>query len=177
MNFDRFFFAMTETYLILGSNIGQRLSFLEKAKYLIEERIGTIKEASSIYSTEPWGVEYKEAFLNQVLFIETPLLADKLIQEILTIEEKLGRTRDLRYAPRTIDIDILFFGDAIIEQPELCIPHPRMQDRNFVLTPLMEIAPSFIHPVFQVSISTLQNRCIDQKEVFILAADEPANTI
>jgi 2-amino-4-hydroxy-6-hydroxymethyldihydropteridine diphosphokinase len=177
MYFDRFSFTMINTYIILGSNVGQRLSFIEKAKYLLEELVGNIINETSVYSTEPWGVEDQKTYLNQVLLIETELSAEKLIDEILKIEEKLGRIRGEKYAPRTIDIDILLFGDLIIEQPELIIPHPRMQDRNFVLTPLKEIAPDVIHPVFQRSISSLQEQCNDQKEVFILAANEPANTI
>lgn len=177
MLFDRFSFTMIKTYIILGSNVGQRLSFIEKAKYLLEEIAGNILSETSVYSTEPWGVENQDTYLNQVLLIETELSAEKLLEEMLRIEEKLGRIRGGKYAPRTIDIDILLFGDFIVEQPELIIPHPRMQDRNFVLTPLKEIAPDVIHPVFQRSISSLQEQCTDQKEVFILAANEPANTI
>jgi 2-amino-4-hydroxy-6-hydroxymethyldihydropteridine diphosphokinase len=118
-------------------------------------------QVSSIYETAAWGMENQEAFLNQVLEIETNLNPDELLQSILQIEEGLGRKRELKYGPRTIDIDILFFNDQVIDQEGLKIPHPQLQNRRFVLVPLNEIASNKIHPIFKKTISQLLAECPD----------------
>lgn len=168
---------MQETYLILGSNIQPRRAYLEKAKYLLAEKAGAVLKESAVYSTEPWGVESDTYFLNQVILFSTPLQPESLLKTIHEIEDILGRSRNTKYGPRTIDIDILLWGDLVKRTTDLQIPHPFMQDRKFVLKPLCEIAPDVIHPVLGKSISTLAGACTDQKEVFILAAHEPADSI
>jgi 2-amino-4-hydroxy-6-hydroxymethyldihydropteridine diphosphokinase len=152
---------MNEVYLLTGGNIGNRLEYLSKAKKAIEKRCGSILQESSIYETAAWGMEDQEAFLNQVLGIETSFNPQKLLKSILRIEEDLGRKRELKYGPRTIDIDILFFNDEVIDEQGLKIPHPEIQNRKFVLAPLNEIASNKIHPVFQKTISQLLAECPD----------------
>ena len=156
---------MNEVYLLTGGNIGDRLSYLSRAKKTIEERCGHVLQESSVYETAAWGMENQEAFLNQVLKIETLLTPDELLKSILQIEEQLGRKRELKYGPRTIDIDILFFNDAVIDQQGLKIPHPQIQNRRFVLIPLNEIASEKIHPVFHRTVSELLAECPDLLEV------------
>lgn len=156
---------MNEAYLLTGGNIGNRLDYLSKAKEAIRKRCGSILKQSSIYETAAWGMENQEAFLNQVLKIETDLAPEVLLKTILQIEEELGRKRQLKYGPRTVDIDILFFNDEIINQEGLKIPHPQMQNRRFVLVPLNEIACGKIHPVFQKPVSELLDECPDLLEV------------
>lgn len=152
---------MNEAYLLTGGNMGDRLRYLQKAKEEIEKRCGPVLKASSVYETAAWGKEDQEAFLNQVLKVETRLTAEELLRTILDIEQLLGRKREIKYGPRFIDIDILFFNDNIIDQEGLKVPHPRMQERRFVLAPLNEIAPGKLHPVFNKDISTLLADCKD----------------
>ena len=152
---------MAESYLLTGGNIGNRLAYLSKAKEQIKKRCGRVLKASSVYETAAWGKEDQEAFLNQVLKIETELQPEVLLKTILEIEENLGRKRALKYGPRTIDIDILFFNDTIINRHSLKIPHPQIQNRRFVLTPLEEIAPDKIHPTLNKTITQLLADCPD----------------
>lgn len=152
---------MNETYLLTGGNIGNRLAYLSKTKEEIEKRCGRILKESSVYETAAWGKEDQEAFLNQVLKIETNLDPEELLKTILQIEEYLGRKRELKYGPRTIDIDILFFNEAVINQPSLKIPHPQMQNRRFVLSPLNEIASDKLHPSLHKTIAQLLAECPD----------------
>lgn len=153
---------MAHTFLILGGNLGDRYSYMDKAKALIAERLGNIILASSFYETEPWGFSHEQLFLNQVIRIETSLLPSKLLDNIKEIEMSLGRMRDKdRYSARTIDVDILFYDDLIIASPDLIIPHPRIASRRFVLEPLAEIAPELIHPVYHKTIGQLLETCED----------------
>jgi len=152
---------MNEVFLLTGGNIGNRLNYLLEAKEKIKKRCGRILQESSVYETAAWGNEKQEAFLNQVLKIESSLHPEKLLHTILQIEKYLGRKRELKYGPRTIDIDILFFDDDIINQHGLKIPHPQIQNRRFVLIPLSEIAGNKIHPVFNKTISQLLAECPD----------------
>jgi 2-amino-4-hydroxy-6-hydroxymethyldihydropteridine diphosphokinase len=156
---------MNEAYLLTGGNIGNRLEYLSKAKEEIRKRCGNILQESSIYETAAWGMEEQEAFLNQVLKIETSLNPEHLLKSILQIEEELGRKRNLKYGPRTIDIDILFFNDEVVDQQGLKIPHSQIQNRRFVLVPLNEIAPNKIHPAYQKAVSQLLDECPDLLEV------------
>lgn len=156
---------MTEVYLLTGGNLGNRMEYLAKAKEQIEKKCGVLLLQSSVYETAAWGNEDQGAFLNQVLQIETELTAGKLLQAIFEIENNLGRKREMKYGPRTIDIDILFYGDAIVEQKGLKIPHPKIQNRRFVLTPLQEIAADKVHPVLFKTITRLLNECPDPLEV------------
>ena len=152
---------MNEVYLLIGGNMGDRIVYLTQAKEEIEKQCGHIIKQSSVYETAAWGMEEQAAFLNQVLEIQTHLSPQQLLRTILTIEEILGRSRNIKYGPRLIDIDILLFGDEIIDVYGLKIPHPQMQHRRFVLEPLNEIAAEKIHPVFQKTIAQLLSACTD----------------
>ena len=149
------------TYFSLGSNLGNRDEYLDHAIRLISERIGQIMKKSSVYETDPWGFNADVPFLNRVVEAETELTPEELIREILGIEQELGRVRGDGYTSRTIDIDILFYGDQVVSTSDLKIPHPSIQDRRFVLVPLCEIAGRFIHPVLDTSISDLLEFCKD----------------
>jgi 2-amino-4-hydroxy-6-hydroxymethyldihydropteridine diphosphokinase len=116
---------MNKTYLLTGGNIGDRSNYLLKAKEEIAKRCGRFLQQSSIYETAAWGNENQEAFLNQVLEIETRLLPEALLKAVLQIEKDLGRKRELKYGPRTIDIDVLFYNDEVVNQEGLKIPHPQ----------------------------------------------------
>ena len=159
---------MNSAYLLTGGNLGDRLKNLTCAKELIEHEAGKIILASSIYETASWGLTAQPKFLNQVLLIKTKFSAEKLMQSILSIENKMGRIRTIKNASRIIDIDILFFNDDVIDKPHLCIPHPEIQNRKFVLAPLNEIASLYIHPVFKQTIKSLLSTLKDNLEVKLL---------
>ncbi len=156
---------MNSAYLLLGGNLGDRVENLVTARSLIETELGKIIKASSVYETAAWGITEQPEFLNQVLLVKTNLPAKKVMQIILSIENKMGRIRSQKNASRIIDIDILFFNDEIINQPNLTIPHPEIQNRRFVLVPLNEIASGLIHPVFKQSIKNLLSTTNDKLEV------------
>jgi 2-amino-4-hydroxy-6-hydroxymethyldihydropteridine diphosphokinase len=153
---------MNKAYLLTGGNKGDRRSFLQEAKKEIDSHCSSIVQQSALYQTAAWGKTDQEDFLNQVLLLETQLNAQALMQTILQIEELMGRVRSEKYGPRIIDIDILFFNHDIIHEPALIIPHPQIQNRRFVLEPMNEIAPEFIHPVFQKTIHELLIECKDE---------------
>jgi len=152
---------MNKAYLVIGGNMGDRLANLEDAIDGIRTYAGSIKKTSSIYETAAWGNVNQPAFLNQALFIETLHSANQLMSILLDIENKLGRKRSVPMGPRTMDIDIIYFNNDIIQTNELTIPHPNMFKRNFVLNPLAEIAPNFIHPILNKSNLTLLTQCTD----------------
>ncbi len=141
----------TELFLALGTNLGDRLLNLETAKTKLSTKIA-ITQSSSVYETPPWGYLPQPAFLNQVLKASNLLDPFELLQFVKGIEQKMGRAKTFRNGPRLIDIDILVFGDQVIDTPDLVIPHPRMLERGFVLVPLAEIAPDLIIPGTQLSI-------------------------
>lgn len=142
-------------FLALGSNVGDSYKYLKDAKELIKSEYTTINKESKIYKTKPWGFVMQDDFLNQVIEIETFFESFSLLKEIQKIENKLARERKIHWGPRTIDIDILFFDDEKIYTDDLIIPHPYIEKRAFVLEPLKEIAPFFIHPVLNRSIFDL----------------------
>jgi len=157
---------MNKAHLSLGSNRGDRIGNLNKAINLLSTWAGNLIRVSSIYETPPWKMADETNFLNQVLVIETKLPAEKLLDMILQIESIMGRIRTAKgYEPRTIDIDILFFNDEIINNERLTIPHPLIQERKFVLEPLNEISAEYVHPVLQKSIMQLLGECGDKSTV------------
>ncbi len=155
-------------YIGLGSNIGNRFTLLQEAVDCIDSRIGTILSVSKVYETPAWGFE-SEAFLNACIKIETKYTAFEVLEALLSIENKLGRDRNPRegYQARPIDLDILLFKNDVISQKHLQLPHPRMELRQFVLTPLADIAASIVHPQLQKSIEELQQICEDDSVLSI----------
>lgn len=153
------------TFLLLGSNQGDRLAFLAEARRQLQADTGSIMLASAVYETAAWGLQNQPAFLNQVLLLETALTPEDLLTEINRIEMALGRVREVKWAARVIDIDILYFGDLVLQTERLQIPHPYLQDRRFTLLPLAEIAPDFVHPFFQKTNQQLLHACPDLLEV------------
>jgi 2-amino-4-hydroxy-6-hydroxymethyldihydropteridine diphosphokinase len=135
-------------YLSLGSNIGDRAANLKQATERLRD-LGTIVAASSLYETDPVEVEQQPMFLNCALAMETDLMPRQFLSRILALEQSMGRRRTQVKGPRKIDIDIVFFGNAVVETQALTIPHPAMHQRRFVLEPLAEIAPEARHPVFK----------------------------
>jgi 2-amino-4-hydroxy-6-hydroxymethyldihydropteridine diphosphokinase len=152
---------MHEVLLLLGSNIGDRKWFLEQAIKQIEADIATVIKASAVYETQSWGKTDAPDYLNQVILLQTDLPAQLILEKILNIERKLGRKREEKWGSRTIDIDILFYGDEIINEPGLQIPHPELHKRRFTLEPLDEIAPDLAHPVLNKKISDLKAELFD----------------
>tara|TARA_A100000164_G_scaffold219215_1_gene194561 strand:- start:722 stop:1207 length:486 start_codon:yes stop_codon:yes gene_type:complete len=160
---------MNEVYLQLGSNIGERLDNLNQSIKIITERIGNVLEKSSVYESTPWGVENQRNFLNQVIFVKSNFDPYTILDLVLQIEKDMGRIRIEKWGERIIDIDILFIDDFIIESENLCIPHEFIAKRKFVLQPMCEIAPDFIHPKLNKTISQLLEECIDEEKVNVYA--------
>jgi 2-amino-4-hydroxy-6-hydroxymethyldihydropteridine diphosphokinase len=158
--------SMNHVYLMIGGNIGNRLDNLENARNSINKRCGPIQKQSSIYETEAWGMKEQPAFYNQALCIETTLSPQDLMVMLLTIEESMGRERLIPLGPRTIDLDIIYYNQTIIETADLIIPHPRLELRNFVLAPLVEIAPDFEHPILKKNNFQLYEASSDSSVVY-----------
>ena len=179
---------MKDIFILLGSNRGDRQDFISRACGMIEDRAGAILKKSALYESEPWGFDDATPFLNQVVEIETTLLPGDLLEELLTIEVKLGRIRPIdgcgcgipslplnaeasgddpipSYAGRTIDLDILFYGQQLVFTDNLMIPHPRLHERRFTLVPLNEVAPEFEHPLLKKTISRLLHDCRDKSDI------------
>jgi 2-amino-4-hydroxy-6-hydroxymethyldihydropteridine diphosphokinase len=156
---------MNNTYLLTGGNEGDRYLHMQQAKANIEHICGRIIRVSSLYETAAWGKTDQSDFLNQVLLVETLLCPKDLMQAIFEIEKALGRKRSVRNAPRTIDIDILFYNNEVMDSPGLTIPHPRISERRFVLEPLNEIASDYIHPALHKSVRQLLMECKDELAV------------
>jgi len=156
---------MGQAALLLGSNVGDRLGYLEKARFYIEKRAGKILDSSSLYETAAWGITDQPSFINQALLIETEIKPDMLLPILLDIEKLLGRERMEKWGPRIIDVDILYYDDVVMNVDYLKIPHPFLQERRFSLVPLNEISPAWIHPVLKLSVSEMLNNCKDISEV------------
>lgn len=156
---------METIYLLLGSNLGDRYRNLDLARQQISRQIGTLVTQSSVYKTAAWGKTNQPAFYNQVVAVKTVLSPRKALERLQSIEEALGRTRAEKWGPRIMDIDILFWGDQIVNEPNLTIPHPGIPQRRFTLMPLVEIRKDFIHPILQRDMKALLEECTDSLSV------------
>ncbi len=152
-------------YLLSGSNIGDKASFLWFAVYQISKRIGTIINVSSIYETEPWGVDNQAPYYNQAIHLETTLPPQKLLSELKNIEKDAGRLPNTHMQPRVLDIDILLIDDLIIQSKNLKVPHSQLINRNFAIIPLAELAPNIIHPTLHLTIQELTQKTGDSLDV------------
>lgn len=153
-------------YLLLGGNLGDREANLKKAIDLLNDKIGKVIAISSLYETAAWGKTDQPAFLNQAVGVETNLSAIAVLDLALSIEQELGRVRKDKWGERLIDIDLILFGDQIIDIPDkLQVPHPHMQNRKFVMEPLAEIAPEVVHPVLGETILSICRNIDDPLEV------------
>jgi len=158
---------MNDVYLLLGSNLGNRELFMQQAIKLIAEQIVPVIKRSSIYETQSWGKSDAPDYLNQVILLQTDMPAGLILEKILAIEIILGRKREEKWGSRTIDIDILFYGNEIINEENLQVPHPQLHKRRFTLEPLNEICPEFKHPGCKKTIFELKNELNDDLVVKI----------
>lgn len=158
---------MVKLVLHLGSNLGEPAQNLLKARESLVLVFGTVEQASKIYLTQPWGKPDQNDFLNQVLVFETNLLPMQCLDRIQSVESALGRKPAARWDARIIDIDILFYGNQVMQNPQLTIPHPHIPARKFVLIPVCEILPDWEHPQLHRSMKTLLKQCNDPLSVRI----------
>ena len=152
-------------YVALGSNLGDKEANLRKALELLQERGVEVVKTSSFICTEPYGVTDQPQFLNGVCEVRTSLVPLALLHTLLEIEQEMGRVRLRHWGERNIDLDLLLYEDVVLDTPELILPHPDMQNRDFVLLPLAEIAPKLVHPIIQKSIEELSNLYISKRAV------------
>ena len=157
---------MNKVYLLIGGNMGDRMANLAQAIHLINQEIGPIQLTSSIYETAAWGNTNQPDFLNQALMLETLLDAETVMHQLLNIEIGMGRKRDIPMGPRTIYLDIIYFNDLVIENELITIPHPKIAERRFVLMPLAEMSPQFLHPVLNKTNEALLKDCGDSLAVY-----------
>lgn len=159
------------SFILLGSNLGERELLLEKAVEMITVSCGELLSMSRLYESEPWGFESENNFLNQVIMIKTDRGPHDLLKELLSIEAELGRRRlegVVGYQSRPMDLDILYYDDLIIDDSDLILPHPRLHLRRFTLLPLCDIAPDFVHPLLQMTNKKLLDECNDISDVKVL---------
>ena len=170
-NFERTYRGRWKSHsvvLLLGGNEGDRVQTMLRAITEVARRIGTVASISGIYETAPWGFEAEQTFLNQAVVVDTDQEAYEVLRHALEIERDLGRVRhegQVGYASRPIDIDLIFYDRAVLDTPDLQLPHPRMQLRRFVLQPLAEIIPDFLHPKFHKTVAQLLSECSDEGRV------------
>ncbi len=161
---------MAVAYLCLGSNVGDKVGFVQQAVKLLQNSVDfTLVRSSTVYETEPWGNKDQDWFVNAVIEIKTKMSPTQLLHHCQQIEMQLGRVREgiPRWGQRTIDIDILFYNNEIINLPEITIPHKLLHERAFVLVPLMELIPLFKHPVFGKTIAELHDELEKPEDVFL----------
>ena len=158
-------------FLLLGSNRGRSLEILQRASEKIESDVGAILVRSAVYKTAAWGFADQPDFYNQVLRIESETAPEALLAELLDIEASLGRQREQKWGPRIIDIDLLFYGQQILNTPRLTLPHPGIPNRRFVLVPLTEIAADWQHPVLKKTMTDLLEACDDTLAVEKITPD------
>ncbi len=156
---------MNGIYIITGGNVGRRSDYLREAASRIEDRCGNIVASSSVYESAAWGKTDQASFLNQVLEIESFMKPLELLRACLDIEKTMGRVRNIKWDSRIIDIDILFYGQEIVIEDSLIIPHPHLHARRFALLPMLELVPYFYHPVIEKTIETLALECQDELDV------------
>lgn len=155
---------VNKTFLLLGSNLGDKQLYLRTATEQLG-LLGTLVRKSAVYESVAWGVQDQPNYWNQAIELETNLSAEELLRQLNRIERELGRERRARWESRVIDIDILYYNYMVLETDTLTTPHPRLSERRFVLVPLTEIAPDFVHPVLQLTNLDLLARCPDQLAV------------
>jgi 2-amino-4-hydroxy-6-hydroxymethyldihydropteridine diphosphokinase len=148
-------------FLLLGTNLGDRKKNLTVARNAIELAVGPITNASAVYETAAWGKTNQAEFLNQAIAVETMFSPERVLEEILGIEHNMGRKRDIKWAERIMDIDILLYENEIIDRPHLRVPHPELPNRRFALVPLTEIAGDVVHPINKNTIRSLLASCPD----------------
>ena len=159
---------METCWVLFGSNMGDKEQIFAQACLLINNRCGCVVKISAAYESEPWGFEADEWFLNRLIVIETTLNPDEMMLQLLDIEAELGRVRhpDVEgYTSRTVDLDILYFGNRVLHSDWVTVPHPRLHLRRFALLPLCELAPDMEHPVLHLTQSELLERCPDDSVV------------
>ena len=152
---------MNQSILLIGGNLGPRELHLQEAVALIHAEAGAVTRASALYETAPWGKVEQPAYLNQALLIDTPLDAHALLVKVLEIEHRIGRIRREKWGARVIDIDVIFYNDAVLSLPDLKVPHPQLQHRRFVLVPIAEIAPDWMHPTLHKTVRELLDVTLD----------------
>lgn len=165
---------ISKTHLLLGANLGDRSTMLANAQKLIGQKIGQVVKSSALYETQPWGNSEQPEFLNQALEVATSLPPQAVLKAILEIEAQLGRIRKEKWDARTIDIDMLFYDSKILNTSDLTLPHPQLHLRNFVLVPMLEIAPNKQHPVLKKSIEELYEASEDELDVVMLDDEDTA---
>lgn len=159
---------MNRVYLLIGSNKGDRMKYLEEARNKIIQKIGLILKSSSVYETEPWGFDHECQFLNQCLMVETSLSPHDVLILLKKIEKHFRRKENPGvYESRNMDIDILFYNDIIFNEKDLKIPHPLLHQRKFALAPIVEVEPDLIHPVLKKTVRELFLKCPDKKRVVL----------
>ncbi|SEL58041.1 2-amino-4-hydroxy-6-hydroxymethyldihydropteridine diphosphokinase [Parapedobacter koreensis] len=159
--------VVANAYLLLGTNMGDRITLLQQAYHEIAGDIGDIINMSSIYETAAWGNKDQPDYLNQVVAVATLLQPLPLLEKINAIEKKMGRQRIKKWEPRPIDIDILWYADQIINEAHLQVPHPHLPNRRFALMPLQEIAPLLIHPLSKKTVTEMLNHTPDHLPVHL----------
>lgn len=152
-------------YILLGSNQGNSIEQLKLAVQHIKGEVGSIEKSSSVYQTAAWGNTDQAPFSNQVILVRTEKNAEEVLRILLGIEKKMGRKRVVKWEPRMIDLDLLFYNDLIMEEPNLTIPHPYLHQRRFTLVPLVEIDENYVHPIFKKTMKELLESCEDKLSV------------